>query len=464
MYHSFLKNNRDIFRNSHGQKFLINVIRDISQCNRFEELRASEANYRTIFDEVNDAIFVHDIETGDIIDVNRKMCEMYGYTMDEARSLNVAALSAGEPEYSQEKALQFIKKAALGEPQFFEWVAKDKSSRHFRVEVSLKRIVIGSKDRLLAVVRDITERKEAEEAIKESKKFFEQVVNTAKALIVGLDTCGKIVLFNNFCEEITGWKRDEATGKHWLTNFIPPRYWPQLGHISKSTIEQVGGKEYEYPILTKTGKERIVAWNNTSLRDATGKISLIICTGIDITERKLAQDISERLSNTDGLTGVANRRYLDQYLEREWRRAARSAAQISLIMCDIDYFKAFNDAYGHQSGDCCLKKVASALKDTLQRAGDLIARYGGEEFAIVLPDTDARGAAVLAESLRAGVEALGIEHAKSQVSQHVTISLGVATLIPAPGSSYDELISAADKALYRAKQEGRNRVWGSSFN
>lgn len=202
----------------------------------------------------------------------------------------------------------------------------------------------------------------------------------------------------------------------------------------------------------------MVAWNNTILLDASGEISLVTCTGIDITERKLAQDMLQRLSSIDGLTGIANRRYFDQYLEREWRRGVRSSTPFSLVMCDIDYFKAYNDTYGHQGGDDCLKKVAATIKSTLKRPGDLVARYGGEEFVIVMPETNVNGAAVLAESLRAGVEALGIAHANSQVNKCVTISLGVATIVPSLDSSPEELLSSADKALYRAKKEGRNRV------
>lgn len=439
--------------------FFTGIIRDIGERKRAEEeLRASEDNYRTIFDAVNDAIFVHDIRTGDILDINRKACEMYGYTSEEARWLNVEALSAGKAHYNQEFATQLINKAVMGEPQLFEWRAKNKSGILFWVEVNLKRVVIGGKFRLLAVVRDITERKRAEDAMKESKEFFEKVVNTAKALIVGLDISGKIVIFNAHCEDVTGWKREEAMGKHWLTNFVPSQYWSQLGHVCKKTVELGDGKEYEYPVVTKAGEERMVAWNNTILLDASGEISLVTCTGIDITERKLAQDMLQRLSSIDGLTGIANRRYFDQYLEREWRRGVRSSTPFSLVMCDIDYFKAYNDTYGHQGGDDCLKKVAATIKSTLKRPGDLVARYGGEEFVIVMPETNVNGAAVLAESLRAGVEALGIAHANSQVNKCVTISLGVATIVPSLDSSPEELLSSADKALYRAKKEGRNRV------
>ncbi len=166
----------------------------------------------------------------------------------------------------------------------------------------------------------------------------------------------------------------------------------------------------------------------------------------------------ERLSFLDGLTNIANRRRFDDFLQREWRRALRDAAPISVILADIDFFKAYNDTYGHEAGDDILKKVAMALGATLSRPADLVARYGGEEFVAVLPGTDAGGAAFLAERLRAGVEGLQIAHAGSRAGAHVTISLGVATTVPERGASPDALVAAADQALYQAKRDGRNRV------
>jgi diguanylate cyclase (GGDEF)-like protein/PAS domain S-box-containing protein len=184
----------------------------------------------------------------------------------------------------------------------------------------------------------------------------------------------------------------------------------------------------------------------------------ILTIARDISERKQFEKMLEQFSFMDGLTGISNRRYFDQDLEQEWRRCLREHSPISLIMVDIDHFKLFNDVYGHQAGDDCLKEVAKTLKETLNRPGDLAARYGGEEFGIVLPDTELEGALKVAEILRARVEGLGIPHKNSPVSQWVTISLGVASLIPSVDTSPAQLVTASDRALYRAKAEGRNRV------
>ena len=165
----------------------------------------------------------------------------------------------------------------------------------------------------------------------------------------------------------------------------------------------------------------------------------------------------EELATHDALTGIPNRRLFDSFLENEWKRARRSKACLSLILVDIDYFKYFNDYYGHQAGDQGLRKVSQALFNSLGRSTDLVARYGGEEFAVVLPETNAKGAKFIAEILRSGIESLSIPHKKSEIAEYVTISLGTAVMVPGQDCSAADLISTADKALYEAKNKGRNR-------
>ena len=165
-----------------------------------------------------------------------------------------------------------------------------------------------------------------------------------------------------------------------------------------------------------------------------------------------------RLSARDGLTGIANRRRLDRALVLEWRRAGRTETPLSLLMADIDFFKNYNDLHGHQAGDARLKQVAEALAGCLHRAGDLVARYGGEEFAILLPATDEAHALISGEKLRACVEELRIPHGGSGAGPWVTLSLGAATARPRAGLRPRTLLEHADRALYQAKREGRNRV------
>jgi len=165
-----------------------------------------------------------------------------------------------------------------------------------------------------------------------------------------------------------------------------------------------------------------------------------------------------RLTHSDGLTGLSNRRYLDEFLSAEWKRAERERTEVSLLMIDVDYFKPYNDTYGHVAGDNVLRSVATTIRREIRQPRDLVARFGGEEFAVVLPGTGSAGARLLAEKMRRDVAGLALPHVGSAVSEHLTISIGVATLTPAPGLAETALIEEADAALYRAKRDGRNRV------
>jgi len=173
---------------------------------------------------------------------------------------------------------------------------------------------------------------------------------------------------------------------------------------------------------------------------------------------KNQRDALTKLATQDGLTGVPNRRSFDAALKREWGRLARSGQPLSVIMLDVDHFKQFNDTYGHGEGDVCLKRVAKAIEAVAKRPADLAARYGGEEFVVLLPETDLDGLKITAEAIRTAVAALRIPHAKSSAADHVTISLGGAQGAPSDGGDPQLLIEAADKQLYAAKKDGRNRV------
>jgi diguanylate cyclase (GGDEF)-like protein len=165
----------------------------------------------------------------------------------------------------------------------------------------------------------------------------------------------------------------------------------------------------------------------------------------------------QRLVTIDDLTQIANRRRFEEYCAQEWQRMARNQLPLSLILCDVDFFKAYNDTYGHRAGDRCLQLVAKAIQETVNRPGDVVARYGGEEFAVILPTTYADGAIHVAARICEAVRELAIPHHTSQANSCVTVSAGVATEIPIPSSDFQEIIDAADRALYQAKTKGRDR-------
>ncbi|HEV7815586.1 MAG TPA: diguanylate cyclase [Janthinobacterium sp.] len=172
---------------------------------------------------------------------------------------------------------------------------------------------------------------------------------------------------------------------------------------------------------------------------------------------KRQSDALREMTLTDSLTGVANRRSFSETMDNEWRRCARAGAPVALIMADIDCFKLYNDTYGHQGGDACLQQVSAAMKRCAARPPDLLARYGGEEFIMLLPQENRQGAEVVAQRILAEVRLLQLPHASSTVGPHVTVSMGVASLMPSESNEASDLIRAADALLYRAKGTGRNR-------
>lgn len=217
-----------------------------------------------------------------------------------------------------------------------------------------------------------------------------------------------------------------------------------------------GGDDY----LTKPVSEIVLSAKVRAMqRIAQMRYSLLVLT------RKLdaANQELQRQSAVDGLTGIANRRRFDDTLAREWRRCLRAGKSLTLMICDVDYFKQYNDSYGHQTGDECLKKVARQLSEQLRRPADLVARYGGEEFAAILPETDSKGSVLLAEDMRRAIELQAIPHAGSAVAPTVTVSIGIASDRPQRGGRPETLLEAADQALYAAKRLGRNRVCHRAF-
>ncbi|MFA6499522.1 MAG: diguanylate cyclase [Desulfurivibrionaceae bacterium] len=227
-----------------------------------------------------------------------------------------------------------------------------------------------------------------------------------------------------------------------------------------------GSSTYTYEtIKEKNGVARHFIVTAKPLRDARSKVAWCVESFQEITERKRAEEALEEsnhkleaLSNTDGLTGIANRRRFDEVLAQEYTRHARSEEKLSLILLDIDLFKSFNDYYGHVKGDECLQQIAQVMADCVGRTTDLVARYGGEEFVCILPETDSNGAVAIAEKIRQGIIALAIPHKGSSLADYVTASLGVVTVKCSTGESAVDIVTQVDELLYLAKSSGRNRV------
>jgi diguanylate cyclase (GGDEF)-like protein/PAS domain S-box-containing protein len=261
------------------------------------------------------------------------------------------------------------------------------------------------------------------------------------------------------CLNVFGWTAEEIQGQR-VDKFVLGEDMPRvMGAIARSLLP---GREDERETVRILCKDGSIAWtegNARIIRKARGGgILEFVIVLRDITARKL---LEEKLAMTDGLTGIANRRAFDEALEREWKRTLRHGTQISLLLLDIDHFKEFNDEYGHQVGDDCLRAVAQAAVGAV-RASDIVARYGGEELALILPQVDVAGAGETAEKVRAVVEGLRISHGGNP-GGWVTVSVGAATALARVGGTMrmpEGLLQAADHALYKAKLGGRNRVEG----
>ncbi|MCT7987570.1 putative bifunctional diguanylate cyclase/phosphodiesterase [Laspinema olomoucense] len=229
---------------------------------------------------------------------------------------------------------------------------------------------------------------------------------------------------------ITATRIRNVPGRLWVIDDITDRYWLQQALLDRS---------------------QELSEANENLHEAAIQQSLLY------QQLRIANAELEKLATTDGLTQIANRRIFDTVLEQEWKRLMRSQSPLSVILIDVDFFKRYNDTYGHQAGDECLKKIARAVASVVKRQGDLVARYGGEEFVVVLPATNVPGAVQVAEQIRQAVEEVNLEHRSSTVREFVTLSQGIATIIPRLDTTPDELVAAADEALYYAKSRGRDR-------
>jgi len=292
-----------------------------------------------------------------------------------------------------------------------------------------------------------------------------------------LDAEGKVIIWNKACERLTGVKAEHVLGSkdHWQAFYEEPRDCLADLLIKGKTDDienlysahsnpddsQHGLDAENWCTMPRATKRLYLAIDAGPIYDDSGHLIAVVETLRDMTAQKLAQNALQSLAHKDGLTGLANRRAFDDKLEADWIKAQQDNSSIALLLVDVDHFKQYNDIYGHQKGDDCLKIVAECIGQQTHRPSDLAARYGGEEFAIILPDVDPDGALQVAERVRQAVYDLNIKHNGNSSADFVTISAGVSCLIPSEEMRPKELIEEADKALYQAKHSGRNKITSS---
>jgi len=326
----------------------------------------------------------------------------------------------------------------------------------------------------------------AEKALADSEKSYRTIVETVSDVIFRLGPDQKVE-FINPAIRFFGFEPEEIVG-HPINKFVdmPPNgqdiiskiATQEVGPLSTSNLEVnikeslIDGEVRLIPVLLDAFGLWNVSDEEVFKNDVDKEFLGTLCIARNImeikaveeellqTQHRLMDTVNElkKISTLDALTGIANRRFFDEYSEKEWRRAQRERLSFTVVMIDLDCFKSYNDTYGHQRGDACLKEVAEVIKNSMKRSSDLVARYGGEEFVLTLPDTDNEGGHKLAEQMRQKIMALNLEHKNNAYGKQITISLGVAAAVAEPGMLFYDLIANADSALYQAKRSGRNRT------
>lgn len=486
---------------------------DITEHKRTEEsLRQSEERYRQLFNSGNDAILVYGFTEAGIpsryTTVNDVACKILGYTREEL--LQLSPLDTYAPKQVREMPA-ILEKLFAKKHHLFELEMLTKNGCRVPAEVNAHLFELNGQPTVLSIVRDITERQEVEIAlhqqflrerlmgaiqsrIRKSLKLTD-ILNTTVLEVRQFLQTDRVIIYR-FESDGSGIVIVESLGEGWmpmlgqtildvcLTQEMCVQPYRQGRIQAVEDIYTAGLQECYVDFLAQfqvranlvvpilQGEQLwglLVAqhcaqprqWQHWEIELLK---QLVTQVGIAIQQAELYQQLEaanqelKRLATLDGLTQLANRRRFDEYLEQEWRRLAREHLPLSLILCDVDFFKLYNDTYGHQAGDETLKQVAAALRRTLRRPADLVARYGGEEFAVVLPNTNQKGALWVAKSIHKAVKALRLVHAASEVNPYITLSLGVASVIPCPDSSPMALIAAADGGLYEAKATGRDRT------
>ncbi|MEO1620921.1 MAG: diguanylate cyclase [Cyanobacteria bacterium J06632_3] len=385
-------------------------------------------------------------------------------TKRDCASVNLLSIfQAGmTPELAAER-MQLVRQAiATGKQQVCEYelfVGEDSFYEEVRA------LKIGSHEALM-MIRDITKRKRTEKQQKYALSLLTATLESTAEGILSVTCLGDVLAYNQ--KFLQMWDIPAALlapGSCPKERFqgIAEKTMDPAGFIRRAVeISRSAPDEVSLDLIEM--KDGRIFERHSQAQIVDGKAIGRIWTYRDVTEKKRAAvEIAaanrqlQRLANLDGLTQVANRRYFDSYLAEQWKTALRDQQPLSLILFDVDFFKRYNDHYGHLAGDRCLCAIAQTTQLTVQRPTDLVARYGGEEFAVILPETPLSGAIAIAQQIQAAIQTLKIDHADSEVSPLVTISLGIACLIPQTDTGVEALIKVADTALYEAKRQGRNR-------
>ena len=312
----------------------------------------------------------------------------------------------------------------------------------------------------LFFIRQLQTRQRMDAELEAKESDFRLLAEESSDMVTRIGMDERIHYVSPSSSRVVGWSPKQLLGT------------PALAGVNAEDLPRVkalvaalkrGDEEDARIVYRSRHRERAEVWIESTMRVTkaygTGEINGVVAISRDMTEHKDLEQKLASLATLDGLTGIANRRHFDEHLEREWARARRDGTPLSLLLIDVDHFKKYNDRYGHQAGDACLKSIAQALTAHARRPADLAARYGGEEFVLLLPDTDRAGCELMGSKIRDWLAVSSIDHELNLPSQKVTVSIGGATAaFRDANASSSSLVEAADKALYAAKDEGRDRL------
>ncbi len=488
------------------------VIRDISEQKRNHlRIHESEKRYRTLIESIHEGVFI--AEKGSIVFSNQSLCDMMNLAPRNFQGLRIEELVHIDDSSSRNLVKKYSSDNSKELTLQFQFRLNRRDGAEVYAHIRMTRMLMNGQNSVIGSVQDVTaifrryeEKARHLEDVQNSLRYANNLIENAPVGAWVLDfsdyvkdpadpadffheSCSFRIRTNSVNQKLLEiFRMDRSQMAH--VSFVEPSLISEEKalEVIKELRDLRNGRSVSFEtIFLREGREIPVLVEAIPVERGPGDVvTQVMAMVLDMTERKwLEEQIRkseaelkwtlkklfqanqtlednfkkmETISTTDEMTGVPNRRRFQEFLGHEWRRSIRKNLPISLVLFDVDYFKYFNDTYGHQGGDDCLKQVASAMNDKMNRTTDLFARYGGEEFVAVLPETDMEGAMVVAERLRVAVEDLRIENIRSD-EQIVTMSIGVASVIPVDEMEYRAIVETADHALYHAKENGRNQAF-----
>lgn len=469
-------------------------------------LAESEAKYRSLMNDAGDAILLTDLE-GNFLESNKKAEELLGYPKEELVTLHASQILP--PQERERVSAMFALTAKTGGGWLPNTQVRQKDGQTLWADITCSVVQWGEGLKVQqAIVRDITYRVQIEDSLRQQAERerlisamqerirqsldLKEILQTTVVQVRQFLQCDRVAICR-LGSDCTGVMVSESVNSEYCSILgltihdpllgeqdLPPEELEGIYQVEDITQAWVSESQVNFltevevkamlmvPIVQSSGLWGLLIahhcaaprrWQQSEIKFLS---QLATQVGIATQQSQLYEQLKEanqqlqQLATRDGLTLLSNRRHFNEALEREWRQMQRDRTPLSLILCDIDFFKPYNDTYGHQAGDESLKQVAVAIQKASKRPLDFVARYGGEEFAVILPDTNANGAICVGETIREAVKALQVPHQASPTCGYITLSVGIATVMPGVESSVETLIQEADLALYRGKDKGRD--------